>query len=260
VSAASTSTVLTLSPASGVVGGEKVTATAVLTVVSPGVGIPTGSVTFADGSTVLGSATLVSGGGGDQATFTTPFTTGTHWITATYDGDADFASSTSSSATLAVAEGSTVVSLSSSPNPAVAGENVTLTAVATPRAPSTQEPTGSVQFYDGTTLLGTAPVKFDAPLAVSGASSPVSVGAATATLTAVFAAGKHQLTAVYLGNAAYASASSKQGSDVEEVNAVTVPSTGGASSLAELGAMLVLAGLAWTGVVLRRRRAPLRGH
>ena len=215
-------------------------------------------MTFLDGSTVLGSATLVSGGGGDQATFTAAFTTGTHPITATYNADADFASSTSSSATLAVAEGLTDVSLSSSPNPAVAGENVTLTAVVTPKAPSTQAPTGSGSPYDGTTLLGTAPVKSDAPLAVSGASSAASVGAATATLTTVFAAGKHQLTAVYLGNAAYASASSTLGSDVEEVNAVTVPSTGGASSIAELGALLVLAGLAWTGAALRRRRAPLR--
>jgi hypothetical protein len=133
----------------------------------------------------------------------------------------------------------------SSPNPAITGEDVTLSATVTPKAPSTQAPTGSAQFYDGTTLLGTAPLK-------AGARN----GAATATLVTVFAAGSHELDAVYDGNAAYSSASTTAHSDVEAVTAVSVPSTGaGASSIVQLGALLMLAGLAWTGAGIRRRRA-----
>jgi hypothetical protein len=213
-------------------------------------------VTFSDGSTVLGSAPLASGAGGDQATFTTAFTTGTHSITATYDADADFAASTSSPATLVVAAGTTAVTLTSSPNPAVAGEDVTLTVTVIPTAPSTQAPSGSVQFFDGTTLLGTATLKASGPLVAAHAETPSARGA-TATLVATFAAGSHQLTAVYGGNAQYSSASSTLGADVEEVTAVTVPSTGAVSSIVEIGALLMLAGLAWTGAALRRRRRHL---
>ena len=255
VTAASTTTVLTLSPALGVVGGESVTSTAVVSVVAPGTGVPTGSVTFSDGSTALGSAPLVWGSHGDEATFTTDFATGTHSIVATYDSDSDFATSTSATAALTVAEGATAVTLSSSPNPAVAGEDVTLTATVTPKAPSTQTPTGSVQFYDGTTLLGTAPLKASGPLVASGVHAAASPGAATATLVVAFAAGSHELEAVYGGNAAYSSVSTVAHSDVEAVNAVPVPSTGaGASSIVQLGALLMLAGLVWTGGLIRRRR------
>lgn len=255
VNIASTTTVLTLSPASGVVGGENVTGTAVVTAVAPGTGTPTGSVTFFDGSTVIGSTTLVSGAGGDEATFTSAFTTGTHSITATYNADTDYSGSTSSPSTLDVTAGSASVSLSSSPNPAVAGEDVTLTATVTPTAPSTQIPTGGVQFYDGTTLLGSAPLKADGPIDVTGLHPETPAVLATATFTAVFAAGSHDLKAVYVGNAEYASASSTLGADIEVVTAVSVPSTGaGAASVLQLGALLMLAGLAWTGAAIRRRR------
>ena len=140
VDPASTTTSLTMSPSVGVVGGETVKLTAAVSAPAPGGGTPTGSVTFADGSTVLGSATLASGAGGDQATFTTAFTTGSHSITATYAGGADFNASTSATATLTVAEGTTVVTLSSSPNPAVAGADVTLSATVTPRLQAHRHP------------------------------------------------------------------------------------------------------------------------
>jgi hypothetical protein len=258
VGAAMTTTQLTLSPATGVVGGEDVTASALVAVIAPGTGSPTGSVTFFDGSTALGSATLVAGGGGDVATFTTAFASGTHSITATYNADTNYATSTSSPATLTVAQGAVAVTLSSSPNPAVAGETVTLSATVTPDAPSTQTPSGSVQFFDGTTLLGTAPLHADGPLDSPGTHPETAVGAATATFTAAFAAGSHELTAVYAGNAAYASASSTVHSDVETVTAVAVPTTGaGAASIVQLGALLMLAGLAWTGAAIRRRRRVL---
>ncbi len=72
--------------------GQAVTFTASLSVTTPGAGTPTGSVTFRDGSTVLGSATL----SGSSAAFTTSaLGAGSHSVTAQYGGDAGFGGSTS---------------------------------------------------------------------------------------------------------------------------------------------------------------------
>ena len=88
--AASTTTVT--SSASPSVFGQSVTFTATVTVVAPGAGSPSGTVTFFDGTTTLGTGTL-SGG---TATFTTStLAVGSHSITASYGGDANFNGSTS---------------------------------------------------------------------------------------------------------------------------------------------------------------------
>ena len=80
--------------------GQAVTFTATVKPAT-GSGTPTGMVTFNDGASVLGMGTL-SGG---TATFTTSgLTGGTHSITATYGGDANFASSTSPGLTQTVAD------------------------------------------------------------------------------------------------------------------------------------------------------------
>jgi hypothetical protein len=81
----STSLVSSLNPSSF---GQSVTFKATVTGNSP-----TGTVTFLDGSTQIGSASLVSG----IASFTTSsLTVGTHSITAKYSGDANNVASTSS--------------------------------------------------------------------------------------------------------------------------------------------------------------------
>ena len=65
-----------------------------LSVVSPGGGIPTGSVAFKDGASALGAGTL---NGSGVATFsTTSLSHGSHIITAEYAGDGNFAGSTNS--------------------------------------------------------------------------------------------------------------------------------------------------------------------
>src|SRR5262249_10497149 len=59
----------------------------------PAGGMPTGTVTFSEGSTVLGIGNVDALG---QASFSTStLSTRTHAITATYNGDSNFASSTS---------------------------------------------------------------------------------------------------------------------------------------------------------------------
>jgi hypothetical protein len=77
--------------------------------------------------------------------------------------------------------GGTATSITSSANPSSPGQVVTFTAAVT--SPS-GTPSGDVSFYDGGLLLGTF------PLSASG----------RATLTALFAAGSHLVTAAYLGS------------------------------------------------------------
>jgi hypothetical protein len=89
--AAATTTVLasSLNPSAP---GQAATFTATVSAVSPATGTPTGTVTFNDGTTMLGTA-ILSGG---RATFSTStLSTGTHSITAAYSGDTNFGGSTS---------------------------------------------------------------------------------------------------------------------------------------------------------------------
>jgi putative nucleotidyltransferase with HDIG domain len=90
-----TTTVATVSSsASTSTHGDSVTFTAIVT----GTGA-TGTVTFKDGETTLGSSTLSNG----TASYTTSMlSVGSHFITAVYDGDANFAGSTSSAVELTV--------------------------------------------------------------------------------------------------------------------------------------------------------------
>jgi hypothetical protein len=89
IPANSSSTSLTSSVNPSILGAA-VTFTA--TVTGPG-GTPTGSVTFYDGATSLGSNALVSG---TAALSTSALTVGSHSISALYSGDANYATSTSS--------------------------------------------------------------------------------------------------------------------------------------------------------------------
>jgi len=92
--------------------------------------------------TASGTATLAVSG----------VSSGTHTYSASYDGDASFAASTSTAVnhTVNSLSGSTVTTLTSSRNPALSGVPVTFTAsVRTFGGAGT--PTGSIQFFDGAT-------------------------------------------------------------------------------------------------------------
>jgi hypothetical protein len=108
--AASTATAVVGSP-NPVNLGANVTFTAT---VSPQNGVdvtPTGTVTFMDGATVLGSANLPTGS--NQVTFSTSsLTLGPHTITAVYAGDTNFSGSTSGNFTETVNPGTQVIPLS----------------------------------------------------------------------------------------------------------------------------------------------------
>ena len=120
-----TTTALTSSPDPSSYG-QPVTLTA--TVAPAGA---TGTVTFKEGATTLGTDLLAAG----KATFTTSaFSVGTHTnITATYAGSATFQGSTSAPLTISVLKSATTVALTSSQNPSSLGQSVTFTATCSRR-------------------------------------------------------------------------------------------------------------------------------
>ncbi len=98
VNQAGTTTTLSASPNPSVLG-QSVTFTVTVAPVSPGSGTPTGSVSFFDGATLLGTGTLSSG----SASFSTSsLSVASHSITAVYAGDSSFTGSTSSATTQVV--------------------------------------------------------------------------------------------------------------------------------------------------------------
>src|SRR2546427_8380669 len=97
------------------VSGQWVTFTATVSVNSPGSAAaanPTGTVTFKDGSTTLGTGTLSTGGGVTTAAFSTSaLTTASHGITGTYNNDTNLNPPTSEALTQAVNKADTMTTL-----------------------------------------------------------------------------------------------------------------------------------------------------
>jgi hypothetical protein len=87
------------------------------------------------------------GTGTGTATCTVAYTTGSYSITASYNGDGNFTASNSAALTQTVNEAATTTALSSSPNPVVAGQQLTFTATVRAIPPGAGTPTGTVMFY-----------------------------------------------------------------------------------------------------------------
>ena len=130
---------------------------------------------------------------------------GEHTITAAYSGDAQFASSSGTTVqtvqAASPAKTSTTLGVSS-PNPSTVGQPVTFIATVTQAAGSTGMPTGTITFRDGTTVLQTV---------------ALGAGGHASFTTTKLSVGPRTITAVYSGDAAFATSTGTAG---ESVNAV----------------------------------------
>jgi Bacterial Ig-like domain (group 3)/FG-GAP-like repeat len=172
--------------------GHNVAFTATVTPQS-GTGTPTGTVGFYNGATALGSPVTLSGG--VAVLSTTALTLGTDIITAVYSGDNTFAGSTSSPLNQVVTVLPpllTSVILQSSLNPSEVSQSVTFTATVTPKS-GQGTPTGTVQFMDGATVLG---------------SSTLNGRAVAAYSTTALSLGNHSMTAIYSGDIQFVASTS----------------------------------------------------
>ncbi|SDF93305.1 Ig-like domain repeat protein [Terriglobus roseus] len=156
------------------------------TVASPNGPAPTGTITFANGVTVLGSGPI--DGNGTFSLATTGLTTGTDTVTATYSGD-DYTAGGRANTVVTVNQLTTVTTLASDGTPSDGGSAVTLTATVTmtPGQTAVGAITGNVTFYDGANALRT---------------TQLTNGVATLSTT-VLTVGTHSLTAKFNGSTNY---------------------------------------------------------
>ena len=155
---------------------------------TPGQGtasIPTGTVTFKNGTATLGSpVTLINGAATLPASFAPA---GSYSLTVVYSGDNTFIGATSQPVTQIVNDYTSVAALTSSIDPSFINQQTTLTATVSAKSGqgTTGTPTGTVTFKDGNATLG----------------SPVTLVNGVATLPASFTTtGNHSLTVVYSGD------------------------------------------------------------
>ncbi|EGP06553.1 hypothetical protein CSIRO_3809 [Bradyrhizobiaceae bacterium SG-6C] len=176
VNKAASSPGLNITPSPAVVG--QASTFSVTVTGASGVPTPTGTATinFGDGSS---NAVLTLSSG--TASTTHAYTLGGNFtVSLTYSGDTNYTNTAPSTSSLTVNAGTSGTSIGSSANPSPFGQTVTFTATVTGT-----NPTGTVQFLDGATLLG---------------SGIVVAGSATFS-TSALSAGPHSITAVYGGDA-----------------------------------------------------------
>ena len=184
VNFAVTATTLTAVP-TALIAGQTLTLTATAMAVTGGT--PTGTVTFFNGANSLGTAALNASGVAALA-LTPPV--GVYSITASYSGSpTDAPSASSPPITVTVVYPPTATLLTATPNPAAFQASVTFSATVTSPAGT---PTGTVSFYDGAALLGTA---------------ALASGVATIS-TSSLTVGSHNVTAQYPGVTGFSASTS----------------------------------------------------
>src|SRR5207253_9470955 len=102
-----------------------------------------------------------------------------------YVGDTNFTGGTSIAFAQTVNQGGTTLSVASNLNPSALGDSVTFTATLSVVAPGAGTPTGTMQFNDKGTPLGS-------PATVTGNSASIA--------TAALGQGPHIITAMYSGD------------------------------------------------------------
>jgi len=185
--AASSTTLYSNAPA--LVGAPLALAVAVYP--QPNVGAtPTGTVTIAYGSLSSGPLELANGAARLNVD-TQGLAAGSYTISVAYSGDSNYAASSTTATIVLYARYPTFTYLtanSTAPNPppVIAGQPVTLNGTVISSGPNGSGPTGTVTFYSGSTVLGSAALSGDT---------------ATLTLpTTAIPVGVYTVTAVYSGD------------------------------------------------------------
>jgi hypothetical protein len=163
--------------------GQPATFRATVSSVAPGGGVPTGTVSFMDGTATLATTNLDSTG---AATFSpSGLSSGFHTITAVYGGDENFSGSTSPAIVQTVDQAASSTAISVDVNPTVFGQSASFSVTVTAVDPNAGVPSGAVTLMDGFSPLETATLD--------------SNGTATLPISSL-SVGAHAITALYAGD------------------------------------------------------------
>lgn len=198
-------------------------------------GIPTGTVNFFDGTTALGSAAVNAQG---VASLSAPgkfWTVGNHSLTAVYVGDANDTTSTSTALLEVINIAPTATTLTSSLNPAGLGASITFSSTVTSQGGT---PTGTVQFFDGSSLIGTGTL-----------TAKSTTSASTSFAITTLAIGAHAITAVYLGDAADATSTSTAVAENIQADTIAIKLSSSANPSIYAAALTLTAQVVGTGAV-----------
>jgi hypothetical protein len=175
--------------------GQAETFSVAVSAVVPGAAAPTGQVQFSLDGAPIGTPVGLDANGDASTGAVNGLTPGLHTVSYVTSGDPNFLG-TNGSFTFTVSKIPTQTALQVSPNPAVFGQSVTMTATVT-HATGPGTPGGTVTFADGSTTL--------AIVAVTNGTA----GSATASFTtSALSAGSHSIAATYNGDANFAGSSS----------------------------------------------------
>lgn len=192
--ASKTTTSLAVTPASTTpVGGSSMQVTAVLTATLAGTTIPTGTVAFTMDGANVGSASVAGGTTASLAITVPAAGTGMHTLQATYSGDSNYLTSTSSAVTFTVAKTTTTTVVTPATTTPALGASLSVSATITPATVGSTLPSGTVTFSLDGVATGTVAI-------TSG--SPSTAG--TTLSASVLTPGTHTLTATYSGDTYYA--------------------------------------------------------
>ena len=153
--------------------------------------IPTGIVVFESNSVEIGSVSLNSSG--VAVLIYAGLSAGTDSLTAIYQGSGTLAGSTSNIVMQVVRPGTSMTTVTSTPNPSTFGDVVTITATVSPAGPPT--PTGTVSFTsNGTAISGCTAV-------------PLNSSRTAVCTTTGLAVGTDAIVATYSGDTNYSGSS-----------------------------------------------------
>jgi hypothetical protein len=166
---------------SGFFYGNPVNFVGIVTGSSSGTTAATGTVVFFDGTQQLGTATL-AGAQAEASFIASSLAVGSHAITASYQGDANYKACVSAAISLTVSQSQTALTVSALPATAIAGAPVALAAAITVTQ-GVATPTGTITFASSGVAIGSQ-----------------AVTAGPAILSPIFAPGMQSIVATYSGD------------------------------------------------------------